>query len=163
MNPPLIRRALRRPRRRRESGAAMVELAITLPLVVMLLFGTVEASWAFAVANDARHGAREGARLAAVDYGSVSAIATEVCDRMDIANGTVKVILEGGEADDGVRGSEGTIRVEITYQSLTGVFDTWMGGKKISSEIDFILEQPTVPEAQWWADGDGGSHTCTSP
>ena len=161
MKPPRIFGIGRRTRGSRESGAAMVELAIALPLVVMLLFGTVEASWAFAVANDARHGAREGARLAAVDYGNVDAIGAEVCDRMDIAHGVVTVILGGDTDDEGVRGSEGTIRVEITYQSLTGVFDTWMGGKKINSEIDFILEQPTLPEAQWWDDGDGGTHTCT--
>jgi len=160
MRPPL--RKLAAKTRSRETGAAMVELAIALPLVVMLLFGTIEASWAFAVANDARHGAREGARLAAVDYGSVSDLADEVCDRMDIANGTITVTLDGLDEDDGARGSEGSIKVEITYASLTGVFDTWMGGKKISSDIDFILEQPTIPEAQWWASGSGGTHTCAT-
>lgn len=139
----------------------MVELAIALPLIVMLLFGTIEASWAFAVANDARHGAREGARLAAVDYGDVSSIAAEVCDRMDIANGTVTVTLHGNAEDDGARGSEGSIKVAVTYESLTGIFDDWMGGKTINSDIDFILEQPTSPEAAWWESGDGGSHTCS--
>jgi Flp pilus assembly protein TadG len=140
----------------------MVELAIALPLVLLLLFGTIEASWAFAVANDARHGAREGARLAAVDYGTVSDLAEEICDRMDIANGTVTVTLDGVDDDDGARGSEGSIKVAVTYQSLTGIFDSWMGGKTINSDIDFILEQPTIPEARWWNSGDGGSHTCTN-
>jgi hypothetical protein len=140
----------------------MVELAIALPLVLMLLFGTIEASWAFAVANDARHGAREGARLAAVDYGTVSELAEEICDRMDIANGTVTVTFDGVGEGDGARGSEGSIKVAVTYQSLTGIFDSWMGGKTINSDIDFILEQPTIPEAQWWNSGDGGSHTCTN-
>jgi Flp pilus assembly protein TadG len=143
----------------------MVELAIVLPLMVMLMFGTVEASWAFAVANDVRHGAREGARLAAVDYGDVTTIATEVCDRMDIVNGNVTVALSDASAgaDDGARGSEGKITVSITYQSLTGIFDTWMGGKTINSDIDFILEQPVIPEGQWWNSGSGGTYTCGSP
>ena len=53
--------------RSQESGAALVEMAVILPLLVLLLFGVIEASWAFAQANDVRHGAREGARLAAVE------------------------------------------------------------------------------------------------
>lgn len=93
----------------------MVELAIALRLIVMLLFGTIEASWAFAVANDSRHGAREGARLAAVNHGSVAEIGAEVCDRMDIANGTITVTLKGVDEGDGARGSEGSIKVAITY------------------------------------------------
>lgn len=37
-----------------------------------------------------------------------------------------------------------------------------MGGKTINSDIDFILEQPTIPEADWWTSGSGGTDTCTS-
>ncbi len=35
-----------------ERGAALVEMAIILPLLVVLIFGGIEASWAFAQAND---------------------------------------------------------------------------------------------------------------
>lgn len=134
-------------------------MAIILPLVVLLLFGIIEASWAFAQANDVRHGAREGARLAAVDYGDVATIGAEVCDRMDIQGSGVTVSLGDGSsgADDGARGSEGQITVEVTYQSLTGFLDTWFGGKKLNSDIFFVTEQPLTPSAQWWS---GGTHSC---
>jgi Flp pilus assembly protein TadG len=124
-----------------------------------MLFGIIEASWAFAQANDARHGAREGARLAAVDFGDVTTIGTEVCDRMDIQGSGVTVTLGDGSGgvDDGARGSEGRISVNITYQSLTGFLDTWFGGKTLTSDIYFVIEQPSAPEAQWWA---GGTYTC---
>ncbi len=147
----------------RETGAALVEFAIILPLVVLLLFGIVEASWAFSQANDARHGAREGARLAAVDWGDVTAIATEVCDRMDIGGSTVTVTLGAATspADPGDRGSEGRITVQVTYQSITGFLDTWLGGKQITSDIDFNLEQPITGEAAWWNSGAGGTLTCS--
>ena len=146
-----------------ETGAALVEFAIILPLVVLLLFGIVEASWAFSQANDARHGAREGARLAAVDWGDVTAIATEVCDRMDIGGSIVTVTLGAATspADPGDRGSEGRITVQVTYQSITGFLDTWLGGKQITSDIDFNLEQPITGEATWWNSGAGGTVTCS--
>ncbi|MCZ7533296.1 MAG: pilus assembly protein [Acidimicrobiia bacterium] len=141
----------------------MVEFAIILPLVVLLLFGIIESSWAFYQANDVRHGAREGARLAAVDWGDVTTIADEVCDRMDIGGSNVTVTL--GAATDppeaGNRGSEGRITVQLTYQSITGFLDTWLGGKQITSDVDFNLEQPTTGQASWWNDGSGGSATCS--
>lgn len=130
-----------------ERGAATVELAIVLPLVVMLLFGTVEPSWAFAVANDVHHGAREGARLAAVDHGNVATIAAEVCDRMDIINGTVTISLAdaSGGVDDGALGSEGRITISVTYASLTGIFDAWMGGKRSPlTSTSFLSNRPPL-------------------
>ena len=148
---------------RREAGAALVEFAIILPLVVLLLFGIVEASWAFSQANDVRHGAREGARLAAVDWGDVTAIGNEVCDRMDIGGSIVTVTLGAATspAESGSRGSEGRITVEVTYQSITGFLDGWLGGKQITSDIDFNLEQPITGEAAWWNAGAGGTVTCS--
>jgi Flp pilus assembly protein TadG len=149
--------------KRSERGAALVEFAIILPLVVLLLFGIVEASWAFSQANDARHGAREGARLAAVDWGDFGAIGTEVCDRMDIGGSIVTVTLAAATspAEAGNRGSEGRITVQVTYQSITGFLDGWLGGKQITSDIDFNLEQPITGEAAWWHGGVGGSVTCS--
>ena len=69
----------------REKGAALVDFAIILPLLIVMLFGILEASWAFAQQNDVRHGTREAARLAAVNYGDVQAVAQEACARMDKA------------------------------------------------------------------------------
>lgn len=150
--------------RSNESGAALVEMAVVLPVFVLMLFGMIEASWAFTQSNDVRHGAREGARLAAVDYGDVSAIAAEICDRMDSVGGGVTVTLSAatGTPDPGDQGSIGRIRVTTTYSSLTGVVDQFFNGRSLSSDIDFILEQPLSGEAQWWNSGAGGVQTCTS-
>jgi hypothetical protein len=145
-----------------ESGAALVEMAMILPLIVLLLFGMIEASWAFAQANDVRHGAREGARLAAVDWGDTATIGAEVCDRMDIAGGTITVTLTDGSggSDDGSRGSEGRIVIGLAYSSLTGVLNQWFADRTLSSDINFIVEQPLTGEAQWWGGGGGGTFTC---
>ena len=142
---------------RAERGAALVEMAILLPLVVLMLFGTIEASWAFAQANDVRHGTREGARLAAVDHGDVATIGAEVCSRMDLADGAITVTLTPALADDGSRGSTGQITVSMPYKGLTGVLDQWFASATLSSDIYFITELPRLKSGQWWA---GGSYTC---
>jgi hypothetical protein len=50
---------------RRDSGAAMIELAMTLGLLVTLLVGTVTAAIAFSQQNSIENAAREGSRFAA--------------------------------------------------------------------------------------------------
>jgi hypothetical protein len=56
----------RKPNRRsRDSGAAMIELAMTLGLLVTLLVGTVTAAIAFSQQNSIENAAREGSRFAA--------------------------------------------------------------------------------------------------
>jgi hypothetical protein len=147
---------------RGERGAALVEMAMILPVIVLLLFGVIEMSWLFAQANDVRHGAREGARLAAVNWGDASAIGAEVCNRMDLGDGNLVITFADASAgiDDGARSSVGRIQVSLSPNSLTGMFDGLMGVDTITSDIDFVLEQPITPEAAWWNDGAGGSHTC---
>ena len=66
----------------RQRGAAMLEFAIVLPLLLVLLFGIIEAAWAFNQQLEVRHGAREGARLVAVNAGTDLIVAGEVRDRM---------------------------------------------------------------------------------
>lgn len=144
-----------------ERGANLVEFALVLPLLVVLLFGIIEASWAFAQQNDVRHGAREGARLAAVDFGNVNAIATEVCARMDVVypseTPTVTLTPLGGT---GVLGDTAQITVSSSPNSLTGVIDGLLGPLTMTSTIEFRLEQPVTAAAQWWNAGAGGTVTC---
>jgi hypothetical protein len=147
----------------------LVEFALVLPLFVLMLFGMIEAGWAFAQANDVRHGAREAARIAAVDAtSSVDAIGGEVCNRMDLAgNPGASVTLEGvalnGDLEGG-RNAEGRIVVSLTYSSITGAVEGFFGGTVLTSDIDFRLEQPAAGNAAWWDEvggaGGSGSHDC---
>lgn len=131
----------RRGRVRRQRGAALVELALVLPLLLVLLFGIVEAGWAFSQPLEIQHGAREAARLVAVDYGSDVEVAAEVCDRMNFTGDTdstkVTISLLGGvDVGDPAR-----VSVEASYRSLTRMFDGVFGDASIISEIDVRLEQ----------------------
>ena len=71
-------------RRRDESGAALVEFALVLPLLVMLIFGIVSAGLAYGDHLAMNNAVREGARLgSALDYESdPSGWATTVRDRV---------------------------------------------------------------------------------
>ena len=147
-----------------DRGAALVEMAMIFPVIILLLFGVIEMSWLFAQANDVRHGAREGARLAAVNFGDTTAMGTEICNRMDLGDGNRVITFFDASAgiDDGARSSVGRIQVTLTPSSLTGMFDGLINGNTITSDIDFILEQPITPEAHWWNDGAGGTYTCSA-
>lgn len=103
-----------RRQRRRETGQATVELALTLPLVVLFSLMVVQAGL---VAKDlvlVHHAAREGARAAAVDPTPAAAQAGVVGGaRLDQSR--LGVVLQGGTS----RGDDAMVRV--TYASPTNV------------------------------------------
>jgi Flp pilus assembly protein TadG len=53
-------------RRRREDGAAAVELALVAPLLFLLVFGIIDFGFGFHAWDAAQNAAREGARVAGV-------------------------------------------------------------------------------------------------
>lgn len=146
---------------RHEHAAALIEFAVVLPILLVLLFGIIEASWAFGQQNDVRHGAREGARLAAVDHGDVTTIASEVCHRMDVVYpaGTPTVTLTP-TSPESERGGLAEITVQSDFSSLTGFLDGIFGSIRLESTVEFRLELPTSGEPTWWNGGAGGSFTC---
>jgi hypothetical protein len=138
----------------------MVELALVMPLLLMLLFGIIEASWAFAQQSDVRHGAREGARAAAVDIGDTAAVGQLVCDRMDIVNPSEGITVRLTPLTlDGSTGGLATIRVDANIQTLTGFFPTLFGGT-VSSDIEFRTEQPSSGDPAWWNSGGVSVYSC---
>lgn len=142
-----------------EGGASLVEFAIVLPLLLALIFGLIEMSWGFAQTNDVRHGAREGARAAAVDGGDVNAIGQAVCDRMDVVQPTqnIEVILtpvssSPTEPGEGSVGALARITVTADLKTVTGFYDPLLAGKTITSTVEFRVEQPAggQGDASWW-------------
>jgi len=140
----------RRHRAERSRGAVLVEFGLVAPLLFMLLFGIVEFGWAFLQFLDVRHGAREGARLAAVNYREAGASGTtqtdqiidETCARMDQAsNATITVTLPGTASV----GQRAQIQVTEDLDTLTGFLDGFLGGVTLTSDVDIRLEQ----DATW--------------
>lgn len=112
---------MRRPlnRKRDDAGATLIEFAIVLPLLVMLLFGIIEFGWVFAQNLDVRHGAREGARLAAVDELTSAA---DVCSRMDTAAHPSETLITVARTGDDI-GDDISVTVDAPAKTLTGFFD----------------------------------------
>lgn len=143
-----------------QSGAAIVEMALILSLLLIILFGIIEASWGFAQQNDVRHGAREGARAAAVDVGGTAVIGQTVCDSMDVVNPASGVTVQLTPLSaSGSTGGLASIRVDANLQTLTGFFGSLFGGN-VSSEVEFRTEQPPSGDPQWWNGGAASSFTC---
>ena len=163
-------RGLKRARSE-ERGASLVEFALALPLLLALLFGLIEMSWAFAQTNDVRHGAREGARVAAVDIGTVAAVGQAVCDRMDVVAPAqnvqvtlTRVATSPTVSGEGSVGALGQISVVADLKTITGFYNFLLGGKTLASTVEFRLERPAGGDGNgtWWDDIDiyGDTYTC---
>lgn len=130
----------------RERGVAAVEMALMAPLLILLFFGVVETSWLLAQALDVRQAAREGGRLAAIDFGDSTAIASEVCIAMDDDDDTT-VQFTGSAAG---LGEDVSVTVTKTASHLTS-FLNWVfpPTMTLSNTATFALEvsPPT------WSDG----------
>ena len=132
----------------RESGASAVEMALVAPFLLLLLFGIIEFAWVFGQNLSVTHGAREGARLAAVDFGASSAIATEVCARIDnvdsivveITTDTTKIADPVGDTKLLDVGDEVTVTVTATAQSITGFMDSYLP-TNLESAVSIRIEQ----------------------
>ena len=133
----------------------MVEFAMVALLLFTLLFGVIEFGWLLSNVQDVRHGAREAARLAAVDADTSAGMLATTCASMDfaIAGANTAEVTFSRLPGDGSYGSEATITVEVpVYQSLTGFLDPVILDT-ITSEVSIRLEQ----DATW---ADAGPTEC---
>lgn len=139
-------------RNRSERGANLVEFAMIAPLLILLLVGVVEFSWTLATNLDVKQGAREGARLTAVNFpdGGNAALAAEICDRMDLVGSdpatSITWLSEDGTPDvgEGVR-----VTVSAPHETLTGLIDFFFSGiSTLDSTVEIRIEKPAT-----WSDG----------
>ena len=131
--------------RRSQRGASMVEFAIVLPLFVVMVFGIIEAGWLFAQLTETRNAAREGARIAVVDFGTATQIATETCNRASLTagGGSVEITTVGDVTDPiGDPTASVTVTVDKSYSAITGLFNPLFGGTSLDSTVTMRVERP---------------------
>ena len=143
--------------RQRERGANLVEFALVAPFLIVLLFGIIEFAWLFGQDLTIKHGAREGARLAAVAFGgNTTALTNETMSRMNVTTGSPTItfcikdglVLPTGSMDpgDGIK-----VTVFQTTSSLTGIMD-WVFPASLTSVVEIRAEQ--TPASYWDSTGD---------
>jgi len=112
--------------RKAERGAAAVEFALLLPLLMTILLGTIDWGYYFFVQQVVTNAAREGARV-----GSVTVAGTPGADPAATAKAQAQSYLTNagltGAANVGVVVAPASIQVTVSYPtgSLTGF--NWMG------------------------------------
>ena len=74
---------MRMPELRNERGAAAVEFALVLPLLVLLVFGIVEFGRAYNAKVTLTHAVREGARALAVGEDDPAQVVLDAADNLD--------------------------------------------------------------------------------
>lgn len=144
-------------KRSKDRGANLVEFAFVMPLLILLVIGIVEFAWVFATNLDVKHGAREGARITAVNQppGGNANLAAEICSRMDLAGSDPTTITwQGFDLDgDGSIGVGDGVQVTVNtneLNTLTGILDwAFADVLELSSTVEIRIEQP--PE---FLDGD---------
>ncbi len=108
----------------RDRGAAAVEFALVVPILLLLVFGIAEFGRAYNIQTTLSGAAREGARTMALenDPGAASAAAVAAAQPLDVSGGQVSVSpgscpLSGTTASD-------TVRVTVTYpmEFVTNLF-----------------------------------------
>jgi Flp pilus assembly protein TadG len=146
-------REMRPLRGKGERGANLVEFAFIAPLLIMLVLGIIDFGWILSQQQDVRHGAREAARLAAVNTGDVPTMTSLVCSAMNVSTTATITFNEGG----GTTGSTATITVVSDVESLTGFSSLPFAGAlyptTFTESITLRLEQ----DADLWGNG---SDTC---
>lgn len=140
-------------KRSKDRGANLVEFAILAPLLILLVLGIVEFGWLFSQNNDVKHGAREGARAAAVNLGNEGVLLDRTCDSMDLTSNIVTVQFT--DSASGNIGEAASVSVVATPTSLSGLglIEALMPAS-LTSTIEFRLEQPS---SSW---GSFGPSSC---
>jgi Flp pilus assembly protein TadG len=130
----------------RDRGASLVEFALTAPFLILLLLGIIEFGYLFGEFNDVRHGAREGARAAAVNAGDNAFLHLRTCDAMDL---TADVTVTFTDGATGSVGDTAQVRVAATPGSLSGLglIEMFLPAS-LESTVEFRLEQ----ESDWSTD-----------
>jgi hypothetical protein len=156
---------------RGERGATLVEMAIVLPLLLLLVFGIIEFGIAWFENQSISQGVREAARRGVVlDFdGDVSActgfgssegdeIACQAGHVIGVDGAYVRVSPEGTSAEPQL-----TVCAAVEYDALTGYLNPFLDGRVLKSSTTLPMEQQLTTEdldGTWGDDDDDEIAAC---
>ncbi|GAP54228.1 tade family protein [Arthrobacter sp. Hiyo6] len=115
-------------RKRNEKGAAAVEFALILPVLLLILIGIVEFSLAFNAQLSLNQAAREGARYMAIHNNALDAAtaASNAAGRLAPSTVTTTFTVTGGGSSCAPN-KQVTATTSYTLQTVTGFLDAFTG------------------------------------
>lgn len=132
----------RRNRKRNDrSGAATVELAILLPLLVFIVFGSIEITSRLFLRQTAAVTAYEGVRLAArrtIDADSVRQRCLQILEDRRVSNATVEIAP--ASTAEVPTGGLIQVRIIIPYAGNTPMAATFPGGSTMQVTASMLRE-----------------------
>lgn len=113
--------------KQKERGAVAVEMAMVLPLLLLILIGTMEFGRVFNVQNSLTQAAREGARHAAIHYNKADLdVSGTALASAPSLNGLGVTVTDN--ADDCAPGEDVQVTTSVTLASMSGFLDAgWFG------------------------------------
>lgn len=108
-----------------ENGQSMVEFAVTLPLLLLLVFGIIDFGWLFYNKMGVENASREGARYAIVnaESGTVTTDVTTLARELCVGTDTDTTVTLTINSDDAV------VTVTKQVQVLTPLAGIFVGGQ----------------------------------
>ena len=149
---------------RGEKGATLVEFAFVVPILLLLIFGAIDFGVTYNNQQTLRNSVREAGRRAIVGpdkvaedgcttVGDVGCLVKARADMGDLAGDEMLTMVcfpdsetapscPVGNAGDKSIGD--VIRICAIYpvESVTGLLDPFIGGRRLTSRVDLRLEQP---------------------
>jgi hypothetical protein len=135
-----------------DRGANLVEFAILAPLLIVLLFGIIDFAWILTQHQDVRHGAREAARLAAVNSGAVGSMVPLVCSAMSDPSLTTVDYVDG---TTGTIGETGTVTINSPVTALTGFLTLPFAGSLYPTSFTEVITFRLERDSTSWSSGGG--------
>ena len=144
----------RHARRESRRGAALVEMALVLPIFVAVTLGVVEFGRAMMVGNLVTNAAREGARLAIIDGSTNSQVEQAIEDFLEtavgVAAGDVSVTIDvqpyPGNPDPGDQVASCSPRdlvvvdVQVPYNKVSYIKPQFLDGKLLKGSASMRHE-----------------------
>ena len=133
-------RRVRRPR----AGAAMVEMALVLPLFILIVVGIIEFGRAFMVQQMVTNASREGARHASLPNTTENEVGALVRDYLAtgrIHRDVVTITVTPTNLQDATTGTQVSVRVDVPYSGVAWLPTPWFLGQTTLNSVTVMRHE----------------------
>lgn len=123
---------------KKENGQAMVELALVLPILILVFCGIIDFGWAYINKISVNNAAREGARYASIHYHEAG-WKTNCFTVVNESTGLINLKVSEVVFDDTTKVGAVTVKIDTKAPVLTGVTSTIIGSTEFSLKAESTM------------------------